>query len=306
MSNYYNKTEVDNKITDLYQIKIVSGSIVHFTDGGNDIPVKSLVSQIVAVQSGSGTPSPSNPLSISGYSSVNVAVSSKNMWANGDVSFTGNTTTVNLYQPLPPNTYTISATVTSNDIHATTCACILYYTDGTASNIFQFSRGSRTSITVVTPNKYIKQLAFYSSDTYIHGSSDTVTWADIQIEVGNQMTAYEAPTVHTVNLGQTIYGGYFDNKGNLVVTHGYIASYNGETINEPWVSSMDNYVPNTSPSTGAQVVYPLTTPITLAITSQAIPTLLGENNIFSNTGDVEVEYFTEKSDGIAELIKAFM
>lgn len=37
-----------------------------------------------------------------------------------------------------------------------------------------------------------------------------------------------------------------------------------------------------------------------------VKTLLGENNIYSNCGDVEVEYFTEKSDGIAELIKAFM
>lgn len=109
---------------------------------------------------------------------------------------------------------------------------------------------------------------------------------------------------YTFTFGQTVYGGHFDNKGNLVVTHGYIASYNGETINEPWVSSMDNYVPNTSPSTGAQVVYPLTTPITMVITSQDIHTLSGVNNIFSNCGDTAIEYFTSSADGIAELIKA--
>ena len=94
---------------------------------------------------------------------------------------------------------------------------------------------------------------------------------------------------YTFNFGQTVYGGHFDNNGNLVVTHSFIASYNGETINEPWISSMDNYVPNTLPSIGAQVKYPLTTPITLAITSQDISTLLGENNIFSNCGDVSVK-----------------
>ena len=179
--------------------------IISFNDGGDNIPLKSCNVAIVAQQA-SGTPSPDNPLSISGYSSVNVAVSSKNLWSNGDVSFTGNNTSVNFYQPLPPNTYTISATVTSNDTHATTCALIVYYTDGTNSSVYQFSRGSRTSITL-TPSKYIHRLAFYSSDNYAHGGGDTATWADIQVEVGNQMTAYEAPTVHTVPLGQTIYGG---------------------------------------------------------------------------------------------------
>ena len=52
--------------------------------------------------------------------------------------------------------------------------------------------------------------------------------------------------------------------------------------------------------------YYLTTPIMLSITGQKIPTASGVNDISSNTGDIEVEYFTEKSDGIAELIKAFM
>jgi hypothetical protein len=65
---------------------------------------------------------------------------------------------------------------------------------------------------------------------------------------------------------------------------------------------MDNYVPNTLPSIGAQVKYPLTTPIPLSITSQDIPTLLGENNIYSNCGDVEVEYYTNKANDILEFI----
>ena len=47
------------------------------------------------------------------------------------------------------------------------------------------------------------------------------------------------------------------------------------------------------------VITPITSPT-------KVKTISGENNIFANTGDCEVEYFTEKSDGIAELIKAFM
>ena len=39
-----------------------------------------------------------------------------------------------------------------------------------------------------------------------------------------------------------------------------------------------------------EVVYPLATPITLSFTSQDIPTLLGENNIWCDTGDTEVKF----------------
>jgi hypothetical protein len=39
---------------------------------------------------------------------------------------------------------------------------------------------------------------------------------------------------------------------------------------------------------GIHLKYLLANPITLSITSQDIPTLLGENNIFSDTGDVDV------------------
>lgn len=46
--------------------------------------------------------------------------------------------------------------------------------------------------------------------------------------------------------------------------------------------------------------------ITPVTSSTRIKTISGENYIFSNTGACEVGYFTNKSDGIAELIKAFM
>lgn len=47
-----------------------SGSVASFNDGGDNIPAKSLVAEIVATQAGSGTPSPSNPRAISGYTDV--------------------------------------------------------------------------------------------------------------------------------------------------------------------------------------------------------------------------------------------
>lgn len=53
-----------------------------------------------------------------------------------------------------------------------------------------------------------------------------------------------------------------------------------------------------------KIVYPLATPVIIPITSSTrVKTISGANNIFSNTGDVELEYFTEKADEIAELVE---
>ena len=92
----------------------------------------------------------------------------------------------------------------------------------------------------------------------------------------------------------TVYGGYVDWKNRKVVaTHANIASYNGESINEPWISSIDKYEEGATPTTGAQVVYPLTTPIEYTLSSVPnIRSILGTNNVWSDTGEItEGEYF---------------
>lgn len=91
----------------------------------------------------------------------------------------------------------------------------------------------------------------------------------------------------------TVYGGALNvTSGELRATYANIASYNGETINEPWISSMDVYSAGATPTTGAQVVYPLATPQTYQLTPTQVSTLLGQNNIFADCGQVlEGEYF---------------
>ena len=100
----------------------------------------------------------------------------------------------------------------------------------------------------------------------------------------------------TGNAG-TVYGGTADiSAGILTVTMANIASYNGESIGEPWLSSMDEYTPGGTPTTGAQVVYTLTSPLTYSIASQKAA-LFTANNIWSDTGDVTVSY--TKNNGTA-------
>mgnify|MGYP006923336109 CR=1 FL=1 len=111
----------------------------------------------------------------------------------------------------------------------------------------------------------------------------------LQLEVGSTDTTYEPYNCTTalINLGGTYYGGELDAlNGRLKITHGYIASYNGESINEPWISSLDDYVPNTSPTTGAEVVYPLTSPYYVAVNNITIRTLKGINNVYNDRGNL--------------------
>lgn len=91
----------------------------------------------------------------------------------------------------------------------------------------------------------------------------------------------------------TVYGGTLNvTSGELRATYANIASYNGETINEPWISSMDVYSAGATPTTGAQVVYPLATPQTYQLTPAQVATLLNQNNIFVDCGQIlDGEYF---------------
>ena len=364
MTNYYTKSEVDTKITDLYQIKTVSGSVVNITDGADNIPVKSLVSQIVAVESGSGEKSPDNPYTISGFDNGIITRCGKNLMPQSTISGTLSYT-YNLPIPLKPNAngYVFSGVATSSDTDANTCIMTFAFTDGTSAYA-QFQRNTMYSVAI--PNmdtKSLKGIVFYASDNNGHSAGDTFSFNDIQIEVGNTATTYEAynGNTYTFAFGQTVYGGHFDNKGNLVVTHGVVdlgsltwryaptpKIFNAVLSPIPFsdgdcLSSIYERIPanrlandltqnykmalgwiitnncinirNTdytdvtafkTAMNGVMLVYKLKTPITLEIESQDIPTLLGENNIFSNCGDLEVQYFTSKSDGIAELIRAFL
>lgn len=325
--------------------KTVSGSLVHITDGADNIPVKSLVSEIVAVESGSGEKSSDNPYTISGFDNgiitrlgKNLIDDSKYYQLNASIVVVGQTeTNANRRVYLPKGTYTIN--VTSN-VSAT-----IYYDFGSGST----SLGNTTEPRTFT----LSENSYCSFWLYKSGGFTPSDYTSIQLEVGTTATTYEPYTsnTYTFAFGQTVYGGYFDNKGNLVITHdvvdlsqistggtagsGYVwymtltnpktvpntdiapivsEKYNAirynavaSTVNS--IAIRDNgvlYVNNGSDTTQPSGIakYELANPIVLPITSQDIPTLLGENNIFSNCGDVEVDYYTDNADEIVEVAKS--
>ena len=83
----------------------------------------------------------------------------------------------------------------------------------------------------------------------------------------------------------TVYGGSIEVVSGALKTRPHYASYNGETLVGPWVSSMDEYAAGTSPTTGAEVVDLGGPETAYPLTAVPIPLLSGQNYLWaSNSG----------------------
>lgn len=128
------------------------------------------------------------------------------------------------------------------------------------------------------------------------------------VTVYYQSTAY--PTAEQVYCGLSItdangYHGYaagptaplYDGDtvdfatGKCKRTKGYIASYAGEALPGKWISSRDVYAAGATPTTGAQVVYELTTPTTETVPISAPITNAAGTVTLSAENTMNVTYF---------------
>lgn len=349
--------------------KTVSGAIVHVTDADEAPLVKCLV-DIVPKQSGSGTPSPSNVRQISGWESVSVNVSGKNMldqsaytsldatsYSNGvftaETLSAFNSAMVRLYKngavvdtinKAPTEGSRVSINVTVND---TWDACFIGYRMGGVHNI-----GGLFNKPIVADGTYtVSFMADKIPSTSVYGK-----FSNIQLELGTTATTFEPynGTTTPVNLGRTVYGGTLDVvSGSLTVdkeyrdlgainwtrntsynvfisdtiTNGataipegyanaicsnYATYYTGSSITLSQIPNNNIVFSTTSASgsprfivkdtrytdgaalktalSGVIAVFPLATPQTYTLTGQEMTALYGENYIWANAGDIDIEY----------------
>lgn len=100
-----------------------------------------------------------------------------------------------------------------------------------------------------------------------------------------------ARTIDWQAIAGTVYGGTLDVTNGVLTVRPYYASYNGETLVGPWISSMDVYAAGTTPTTGAQVVDLGDVAYTHQLTPQQVSTLKGSNNIWTDCGPVDIKYW---------------
>lgn len=104
----------------------------------------------------------------------------------------------------------------------------------------------------------------------------------------------------TLTLPRTIYGGTVDAvTGEGQETWKLIDGYAGENLPGKWISDRDVYANGTAPTTGAQVAYKLTEPISFTATgAQPIPALSGVNTVLTDADSVAV---TGRADPIKRI-----
>ncbi len=292
------KADINNKADIIFSN--TSGAIASFTDGADGLPMESVVAYIEPVQSGTGDPSPDNIRPISGRSEVSVTRTRANLYsrdlAEYNVPAYATDGTMASYQDVavlwikvkPNTTYSTKCVIT------TTQPVYIRWINCDANKGFISRPGptypqNNLPSTFTTPaNCYWVQIAI---NQYPLNAIAQNNWT---MYINEGSTLKEEPSngqTITVQLGQTVYGGTVDvTQGKLTVTDANIASYNGETLPSTWISDRDVYAEGTTPTTGAQVVYKLATPITYDLTPQEITSLLGVNNVWSDTGDTDVTY----------------
>ena len=259
----------------------------------DDTRIMKLLVGIDPVQSGSGDPSPDNVRPISGFTGLTLTRTGKNLLGTGTLyaentlySISGVPSSNNNY-----NTYRIKAVASGAMVFSATPA------DGNMLvRALQFTSGMVFDKTLISSGSGTASVRY--QNTILPDADGFVLFCvrksatDSMIEVGSALSDYIQHQSSTYPVSWqseagTVYGGTLDVvSGLLTATHANIASYDGENINEPWISSMDVYSSGGTPTTGAQVVYPLAAPQTYQLDPVNIQPLLGENNIWADTGDI--------------------
>ena len=262
-----------------------SGDIV--TIDAAAAPLNKCIVDILPVQSGTGDPSPTNIRPISGWSSVNVTRCGVNLWDEewelGIInSTTGEDEANNSY--IRSKGYTrVEANMSVYCVTSASLRLVFYDKDKAFVGI---ANGNNTVVNIPNDSKYLR---FYVNNSYY----GTTYKNDISINYPSSDTSYHAYNGTTANipLGSTYYGGSLNvTTGVLTVTKGYIAEYDGETLPSDWICDRAVYASGTTPPTGSQVVYTLATPTTVQLTPTEVKTILGNNNIFADSGEVDIIY----------------
>ena len=265
---------VSNGISDT-----ASGAIASFGDGADNIPIISVVTEFGPVQN------------LNGYSEPWAGGAGKNKINAPDVVLAEAGTIYSGAISLSAGTYTLSSSNTTVDVTVgeTTGPMPLTFTleeaissitieaeDAGTFNDIQIESGS--SATSFLPYANECPIIGKTSVSISHSDDDTTN-----------------PTVTNISLGSgTVYGASVNTiTGSMSVTHGNIASYNGETLPGVWLSSKDAYTSGGTPTSGAQVVYELASPSTVQLTAHPMRTHHGENNIWSSTGNIVVKYWCD-------------
>lgn len=114
----------------------------------------------------------------------------KNLCPENEITFE-TSYQVKFETPIPPGTYTCSAVIDSTYVDSSACLMLFYYSDSTTEEVY-ITREPEVRVFKITElTKEATRVRIYASEGYSMSSGDTATYSMLQIEAGDQMTAYE-------------------------------------------------------------------------------------------------------------------
>ena len=191
----------------------VSGAIASFNSQYAGLPLKSHEVAITAVQAGSGTPSPSNPRSISGWDSITVVGCGKNIFPS-DVSYTENYYLKSDGTIPYSNAWNLSDYIAIPKVENLSIDYVNFPTSA-GGVVYGFFDKNKTFISGINATNHVIPIP---SNTYYMRLSIRKDAENIQLEIGSTSTPYEAfnGQTETRSFGQTVYGGVLDCKSGVV------------------------------------------------------------------------------------------
>ena len=221
-SSGYKPSEWANEINLMGKlpIKTASGAIASFSDGADDVPISSGTFSFLPTQSGSGTPSPSNPRPIVGYTGMTINQTGKNLLNYSAITLSkqvrgADGAIVNSTASDITDYIRCGGTMTLSFDYVTLTA--------TAQRVIGFYDANKTFLS--TQSYYpVSKTATFTAPTgavYCIITLDK-TISDAMLELGSTATTYEAykaktPIVDT--FGRTVYGGSRSTDGTLTETY---------------------------------------------------------------------------------------
>lgn len=166
---------------------------------------------------------------------------------------------------------------------------------------------SRKSVTAVIPEGTTGLIILIRIDqngTLPVGTKLTVSGLQVEIsDAATDFTPYSGVENYAKQLDQIVYGGHLNwYTGKLLSKWDMIAEYAGEPLPGVWVSDRDVYVPGTSPTLGAQVVYEMASPIEIQLEPHEINALQGVNVLYGD-GEITISGRSDMQAVVSNLLK---
>lgn len=121
-----------------------------------------------------------------------------NLWIyDRTITFT-KSRVIDFNTPLPENTYTISAAITSSDVDGN-LSRVIFKNSNNENIVCDLTRGDRASYTFTSDYPIIKA-TFYAGVGPTTSEGDEAKWEDIQIQIGSESTEYVVPGLSAVDI----------------------------------------------------------------------------------------------------------